>query len=141
MKKYKNYSDQDILDSVRTSKSMAQVLKKLNLRQAGGNFNTVRKNISRLNIDTSHFTGQLWSKDNQLKDWKNYKKSGNLKKHLIKLRGHKCEKCSLLEWNKLPIPIEIHHIDGKRFNNELDNLQLLCPNCHAQTDNYRNKKR
>jgi 5-methylcytosine-specific restriction endonuclease McrA len=39
-----------------------------------------------------------------------------------------------------PIPLELHHIDGNHNNNDLSNIQLLCPNCHAQTDNFSNKK-
>ena len=38
-----------------------------------------------------------------------------------------------------PIPLELHHKDGNRYNNQLDNLMLLCPNCHALTENYRAK--
>jgi hypothetical protein len=65
-----------------------------------------------------------------------------LKKKLIEegYREDKCEKCKLSEWNDEPIPLELHHVDGDRFNNEFSNLQILCCNCHAQTDNYRKKK-
>jgi hypothetical protein len=45
----------------------------------------------------------------------------------------------LSEWNKLPITLQAHHIDGDRTNNVLDNLSLLCPNCHSQTDNFGSK--
>ena len=64
------------------------------------------------------------------------------KKQLIQLRGHKCECCKNFQWLDLPINLELHHKDGDKSNNELTNLQLLCPNCHSYTDNYgsRNKK-
>ena len=55
------------------------------------------------------------------------------------LRGHACENCGKKEWLGKPIPLEVHHLDGDKLNNELSNLQLLCPNCHALTDNYRGK--
>jgi hypothetical protein len=58
---------------------------------------------------------------------------------LIKLRGHKCKCCGLSEWNNLPITLQAHHIDGDKTNNELENLSLLCPNCHSQTDNFCSK--
>lgn len=71
-------------------------------------------------------------------------RGGVLKDELIKLRGHRCEDCGLTTWKNQPIPLEAHHIDGDRCNNRLDNLILLCPNCHALTPNYgaknRNKK-
>ena len=54
-------------------------------------------------------------------------------------KEHKCEKCGLSEWLNQPIPLEVHHKDGNRFNNTIDNFELLCPNCHAQTDSYRGK--
>jgi predicted HNH restriction endonuclease len=38
-----------------------------------------------------------------------------------------------------PIPLELHHKDGNRYNDQLENLILLCPNCHAFTENYRAK--
>ena len=51
----------------------------------------------------------------------------------------KCERCQRFEWEGRPIPLEIHHVDGNRDNNGLDNLQILCPNCHALTDTYKGK--
>lgn len=63
----------------------------------------------------------------------------SIKKNLIQIRGHKCEQCGLSEWQEQPIALELHHIDGNRCNNELENLQLLCPNCHSQTSNYRGR--
>ena len=54
-------------------------------------------------------------------------------------KEHKCENCGLTEWQGQPIPLEVHHKDGNRHNNTLENFQLLCPNCHALTDSYRGK--
>ena len=66
-------------------------------------------------------------------------KGGLLLPELLKIRPHKCECCGLSEWNELPITLQAHHIDGDRTNNVLDNLSLLCPNCHSQTDNFGSK--
>lgn len=68
-------------------------------------------------------------------------RGGVLKNELIQLRGNKCEICGLSVWNDQPIPLEAHHIDGDRCNNNLDNLQLLCPNCHTLTPNYGSKNK
>lgn len=54
-------------------------------------------------------------------------------------KEYKCECCGLSIWNDLPIPLELHHKDGNRTNHKFENLQLLCPNCHAQTETYRAK--
>jgi hypothetical protein len=50
-----------------------------------------------------------------------------------------CEICNLSEWNNLPIPLELNHIDGNSHNHILSNLEIICPNCHAQTSTYRGK--
>ena len=53
-------------------------------------------------------------------------------KRLKEIRDWKCEMCGLNEWMGKTLPLEVHHIDGNNYNNELSNLQILCPNCHAQ---------
>lgn len=52
------------------------------------------------------------------------------------LKENKCELCGIDSWNNNKITCEIHHIDGDRTNHKLDNLQILCPNCHSQTDTF-----
>lgn len=59
------------------------------------------------------------------------------KRFLLEERGHQCECCELTEWLGQPIPLEVHHVDGDSDNNTKENLKLLCPNCHAFTDNYK----
>lgn len=69
--------------------------------------------------------------------------SHKLRKRLI-LEGWKdarCENCQLSSWQNHTIPLELHHKDGNRYNNTLANLALLCPNCHALTDNFRARNR
>ncbi len=69
--------------------------------------------------------------------------TSSLRTRLIKegIKDHKCEICKGDYWLLRPIPLELHHKDGNKYNNCLDNLQLLCPNCHAFTDNYRSKNK
>ena len=56
----------------------------------------------------------------------------------LDIKEPKCEVCGLSEWMNKPIPLELHHIDHNRYNNSLDNLQILCPTCHSQISNGRN---
>jgi hypothetical protein len=141
MGQYRNYNDDDLIKAVERCHSLSEVIRELHLKVAGGNFDTIRRKIAKLNLDTSHFTGQLWSKGKNLKDWSEYRKDSGRKTFLISERGYKCEVCNLIEWQGFPIVLELHHIDGNRTNNEKENLQLLCCNCHAITDNWRNKKK
>ena len=137
---YKNYSDEDIIKYSNEVTSMAQLLKKLGLKVAGGNYDNIRRKLQKLNIKANHWKGQAWSKNQQLKDWSQYSKPNNFKKHLINQRSNKCESCGLKIWLDKEIPLEIHHIDGNKTNNVSENLKLLCCNCHSITDTWRGRK-
>lgn len=75
------------------------------------------------------------------------KKSGILtyyradKWYLIETRGYKCERCGTEKWMNEPIPLDTHHKDGDSDNNYLNNLLLICPNCHRQTNNHGSKNK
>lgn len=64
-----------------------------------------------------------------------------LRKYLLRYRDHRCEECKLDTWNNKPIPLSVHHKDGNASNNALDNLQLLCYNCHGLTENFGRKNK
>lgn len=66
-----------------------------------------------------------------------------LKQRLFSERGYKkiCSCCNLDSWMGNPIPLELDHIDGNRFNHKEENLRLLCANCHALTDTYCGKNK
>ena len=70
-----------------------------------------------------------------------YIQSHKLKQKLIEegIKEHCCEICKLTEWNGQPIPIELDHINGVNSDNRLENLRILCPNCHAQTPTHAGK--
>jgi len=151
--KPRKYTDEQLEEAVKTSHSIRAVLKKIGLTPAGGNYESIRKRIRERELDTSHFLGQgiLKGKTHSygtrpLEDVLVHKKLENtwrLRNRLLQegLKAHRCELCGSAEWLGEPIPLELHHIDGDRTNNTLSNIELLCPNCHALTDNYRGSKK
>jgi hypothetical protein len=145
MKKWERFTRQEIEQFVKESFSYAQLAKRIGYDDSSNNgsaYRAVHEMIDTLNLDISHFKGQGWNKDNF--DYSRFTygkkiKSSQAVDAIIALRGHKCEVCGLTEWMSKPIPLEVHHIDGKELNSELNNLLLTCPNCHALTDNYRGR--
>ena len=154
MKKWERFTRQEIEQFVKESCSYAQLAKKIgydNVEKNGNAYRTVHNMINELGLNTSHFKGQGWLKDQNF-DNKKYipfdeyikgdsVQTNKLRTKLLKegLKEHKCECCQNTIWNEQPIPLEVHHEDGNKDNNDIDNLKLLCPNCHALTDNYRGK--
>lgn len=87
-----------------------------------------------------------------IEDWKNGKEDGlrgeyQLSKHIIRYLFEKYDnKCCCCGWSETneysdTIPLETHHIDGDFTNNDEENLQLLCPNCHSLTEGYKGANR
>ena len=147
------YTKELLEENIKDCYSFAELARRLGLKPEGSNPKTLKKKLDQFNIDYSHFTGQGWNKElkfkpkvaKDLKDimtkdstYQSYK----LLKRLIEegIKEHKCECCGNTEWNGKPIPLELHHIDGDHSNNTKENLQVLCANCHSQTDNFRGKK-
>lgn len=141
-------------EAIKTSVSIAEALRKLGISDRGGNYRIIRNAVEKYGIDISHFSGQGWNKGLKynpnpavplkeiLKEHSVYQ-SFKLKKRLIdaNIKEYKCERCLRSEWEKEPIPLELHHINGDNTDNRLENLMLLCPNCHALTDNYRGRNK
>jgi hypothetical protein len=108
--------------------------------------------LERLGVDTSHFVGQGWRKGitspvvaarplEEVLVVGRRVQSNNLKERLIRegLKKRICELCERKDWNGRPIPLELDHVNGRRDDNRLENLRIVCPNCHAQTSTYRGR--
>jgi Zn finger protein HypA/HybF involved in hydrogenase expression len=63
------------------------------------------------------------------------------KRYLLESRGSSCEHCGISTWNSMPLVLECDHTDGNPYNNKIDNLRLLCPNCHSQTPSFKAKNK
>lgn len=64
-----------------------------------------------------------------------------IRRIVLETSDYKCSECGTEEWNGKPIPLQVHHIDGHPDNNVRENLCLVCPNCHAQTDSFGSKNK
>lgn len=65
----------------------------------------------------------------------------SIKRLLLKEHGEKCWCCGIKDWNTKKIIFELEHIDGNAYNNSIENLSILCPNCHSQTATYKAKNK
>lgn len=144
------YTKELMESAIKDSYSIAEVCRKIGLKPVGSNYKTIKSKIELYNLDVSHFTGQAWNKgknfseetarlplDEILQEGVIYC-SDTLKRRLIKqeLKENKCELCHI---SGEEIGLELHHINGDRYDNRIENLQILCPNCHSKTPNFRNR--
>ena len=145
MKKWEYFSKEELEQFVKESTSLHQVALKCGYGENSGSANAAIKQMIELyHFDTSHFfelNGISHNKGQYNYDRFQkgiYLKPAHMIDAIINLRGWECECCHNKKWQGKKIPLEVHHIDGDSTNNKLENLQLLCLNCHAQTENFRN---
>ena len=150
----KKRTEAEFIKAAQASLSIAGMCKYFGLRPCGGNYKIMHKAIQEFNLNISHFTGQGWNTGLKFKPFEakpienilvinsNYQ-SYKLKRRLIQegFKENICERCKLSEWQGLPIPLELHHKNGNNRDNRLENIVLLCPNCHALTESYRGKNK
>lgn len=151
----KRKTDEEFIQAVKESTSIRQALEKLELCSNGGNYDSFNRRLKRLNIDITHFKPSWESRqpttyapkkslDELLKN-NSPTQSYRLGKRLIQAKKliNECSICSLTNWLDKPISLHLDHINGINSDNRIENLRLLCPNCHSQTPTYagKNKKK
>lgn len=140
--RWRQYSKEELQNIVSNVKSFRELAHQLGYqRDGGGTIRSLHNMVEELELDTSHFTGMGWtSKNPDLTAFttdSNKKNGSNLLKSLINIRGYrKCENCGITEWLGVPVFLQVHHINGEHSDNRLENLMMICPNCHALTNTY-----
>ncbi|OGE80510.1 MAG: hypothetical protein A2660_00660 [Candidatus Doudnabacteria bacterium RIFCSPHIGHO2_01_FULL_45_18] len=151
----RKWTNEQLRLAAKESSSIRQVLFKIGLIPAGGNYVQVQSYLKALKVSTSHFKGKAWNKG--MKGLKNPQiplekvlvkdssyQSYKLKNRLFYL-GMKQQECEQCGWAKKTsegrLPLELDHINGDRKDNRLENLRILCPNCHSLQPTHRGRNR
>ena len=140
--KYKQISLVELKEIVKNNTSFSEVMRQLGYQSFTSQQSALKQYLDDNNIDYSHFKGHAWNKTEiPLSDDNDFGvvNKRTIREILLKERPYKCEKCGLTDWLGEPISLQVHHIDGNSNHNTRNNLMLLCPNCHSQTDNWCHK--
>lgn len=151
----RKWTDESLIKSCKESLSIRGFLIKLGLVPTGGNYQQINFYIKKNKIDIKHFTGKAWNKGlkgryipiiplslrmTSNSQYQSYKLKNRLFKEGLKIK--ECEECG---WKKVSkdgrLPLELDHINGNKHDNRLENLRILCPNCHSLKPTHRGRNK
>lgn len=143
-------SDNEFREIIKNSNTYSDCLRALGLGTNGGSSTDIlKRRIKELNCSTEHFgtigksPSARYDLDDILIENSSYANLSRLKARLISENRleYKCAICGLTSWLNKPISLQLDHINGINNDHRIENLRLLCPNCHSQTDTYAGKNK
>ncbi len=142
-------SDEEFVDIIDSNYTYSDVLRYFGLTTSGESSRKVLKQrISELCLSTEHFNSSINNKSTPKRSLEEIlvKDSSYSNRNRLKIRllnevflTYKCYICNINSWLNKPISLHLDHINGINNDNRINNLRLLCPNCHSQTDTYAGK--
>ena len=147
-----DYTVAEVSRAIEMAESYAATMRNLGRSPSSAGYSYLRQLVESSGISTGHFKGAGWRRGKRgpltppiplsevLVEGRRVN-SAKLRRRLIEegLKEPKCERCGRRTWQGAPIPLELEHINGRRDDNRLENLRLLCPNCHSFTPTYRGR--
>lgn len=142
------FTDEQFQKIVESSNSISEIASSLGYKSKGGGVvKMIKDRIEKLSLDTSHFNpysigsmkGKKYTSDDEIfVENSTYVNNTSLKKKLLKMNviEYKCAICGISEWLGNSLSLQLDHINGNNKDNRLENLRLLCPNCHSQTSTF-----
>src|SRR5512133_2087705 len=142
----RTWTDEQLRDAGARSTNLTDVLRALGLRPAGGNHASMKRNIARLQLDTSHFNSEGRLRGLRARHDAQSFSLGEVFCENSRALGHSLRKRARLYvtpfecascgnrgyWQCKPLTLQLDHVNGRYDDNRLENLRWLCPNCHSQ---------
>lgn len=148
---YKKKTKNELELIVSESKTLAEVMRKLGYSSNRGNsIKGLKQYFDELGIDYSKFSNNFFTYSHPINELEDilvencsYTNMTRLKKRILKagLLKNECYICGISEWQDKPLVLQLDHINGNNRDNRIENLRLLCPNCHSQTDTWCGKNK
>lgn len=125
---------EEILQWISENQSKAFICRELQCKP-----HTLNSYLEKMGIQYSgNQSGKGIRHDPKYKTAEEYAKGTSIKGFILKdklirdgIKEYKCEICGISEWQGVKLPLELHHKNRNHFDNDLSNLQILCPNCHS----------